>query len=233
MMPNEIRPCTLWGKTFDACEVSGVQASYHVGSKTIYSITINFWNGDRIESPQIKEVEDYTSKKVKNELNHIQALIYEALNPPVLATEAVLAGLPDEGTVDCTWEDLPKFEVQVSPNKNYDEEEEVMWIKPFYAFDEYPMGTIEGWFVYAPYYTEVGDWNMALTSVKGLKIRATNNETAEYLRQFTLDGVRIEEIDPLKGIPLFDPDVPLVQDEDEDEDFQNDITERELRGCHL
>lgn len=39
-------------------------------------------------------------------------------------------------------------------------------------------------------------------------------------------------IDPLKGIPLFDPDVPLVQDEDED--FQkNDITERELRGCHL
>ena len=41
----------------------------------------------------------------------------------------------------------------------------------------------------------------------------------------------VQEIDPLKGIPLFDPDVPLVQDEDEDEDFQNDITERELRGC--
>ena len=41
-------------------------------------------------------------------------------------------------------------------------------------------------------------------------------------------------IDPLQGIPLFDPDVPLVQDEDEGEDFQkNDITERELRGCHL
>lgn len=40
-------------------------------------------------------------------------------------------------------------------------------------------------------------------------------------------------IDPLQEIPLFDPDVPLVQDEDEDEDFQNDITERELRGCHL
>lgn len=37
-------------------------------------------------------------------------------------------------------------------------------------------------------------------------------------------------IDPLKGIPLFDSDVPLVKDEDEDEDFQNDITERELRG---
>ena len=54
----------------------------------------------------------------------------------------------------------------------------------------------------------------------------------EMRRPCTLWG-QAKEIDPLRGIPLFDPDVPLVQDEDEDEDFQNDITERELRGCHL
>jgi hypothetical protein len=124
--------------------------------------------------------------------------IADALNAPVLATEEVLAGLPDEGTVDCTWEDLPKFEVQVSPNDNYDEEKEVMWVTPFYAFDEYPCEagvtfgntTMEGWFAYAPYYTEDGDWNLALQSVEGFKIRATNAETAEYLRQFTRQGVR-------------------------------------------
>ena len=232
-MPNEmIRPCTHEAfndnEAFEAigAVVSIVEGGISNGVQQ-FAVRLDLADGHSEELDfENRGMAYYTYQSVL-------LAIYEALNAPVLATEEVLKDLPDEGTVDCTWEDLPKFEVQVSPNENYNEEKEVMWMKPFYAFDEYPNGTIEGWFVYAPYYTEDGDWNMALTSIKGLKMRATNNETAEYLRQFTIDGVRIEEIDPLKGIPLFDPDVPLVQDEDEDEDFQNDITERELRGCHL
>ena len=178
-MPNEIRPCTLWGETFDAIGATVLPSGRDIGVYTKDHRVIRFEFATR-EALEIGYMEAITA-------------IAEALNAPVLATDAVLAGLPDEGTVDCTWEELPKFEVQVSPNENYDEEKEVMWMKPFYAFDEYPNGTIEGWFVYAPYYTEDGDWDMALTSIKELKMRATNNETAEYLRQFTLDGVRINK----------------------------------------
>ena len=218
-MPKEmIRPCTLpeyWKaqEPIEACDI--ISFGFNWGSDSVLSFE-SVWKGqtskDGYPELDLAELEDiqkwiderYYSSDFENidakdkeflQLKYYREtahLIAEALNAPVLATEEVLAGLPDEGTVNCTWEDLPKFEVQVSPNENYDEEEEVMWIKPFYAFDEYPMGTIEGWFVYAPYYTEVGDWNMALTSVEGLKIRATNNETAEYLRQFYTDGTPVK-----------------------------------------
>ena len=161
-MPNETRPCTLWGQTFDACEVSGVQASYHVGSKTIYSITINFWNGDRIESPQIKEVEKYTSKKVRNELNHIQALIYEALNAPVLATEKVLAGLPKDAkiyTIDAKTGDALKC--------TFDEE--------------------YGWVCRNGHFNEA----LALGKPYRI-FTINDSKTAEYLRNFHTDGTPVK-----------------------------------------
>ena len=171
-MTNEemMRPCILpthWKqkKPIDACEVSGIQSFYEVGSKDKYHITINFWNGDTIQSPQIKEAKHYDCANAKKELNHIQFLIYDALNAPVLATEEVLAGLPKDAkvyTIDEKTGDALKC-----------------------TFDE-QWGWVCG----------TGHFNEALELGRPYRIFTINDpKTEDYLRQFTLEGVRKETKD--------------------------------------
>jgi hypothetical protein len=154
----------------DACEVSGVQSYYAVGSKDKYHITINFWNGDSIESPQIKEAKYYDYKNAKKELNHIQFLIYDALNAPVLATEEVLAGLPKDAKAVASTQGKSWFECEC--HNNY-------WMK---------LG------IETLYLASLNDWVSLLD--KDWHIKANGcPKTAEYLRQFTLDGKRKETKD--------------------------------------
>ena len=92
--------------------------------------------------------------------------IAEALNAPVLATEEVLAGLPKDAEAlvfTGTYTSIPY---------------NLYWGRHRYSF-----GKDEVWF-----------FDGFNTNFKNCRIQAKNDpKTAEYLRQFTLDGVRIKE----------------------------------------
>jgi hypothetical protein len=171
-----MRPCTLpthWKKKepIDACEVSGVQSYYEVGSKDKYHITINFWNGDTIKSPQIKEAKHYDCANAKKELNHIQSLIYDALNGDVLATEEVLAGLPKDASFWLCWGNQ-----KIKARYDYDrcDEDSYKWIFESTHHDRHYMAD------------SVYEFDGSFT----VEADKDDPKTADYLRQFTLQGVR-------------------------------------------
>jgi hypothetical protein len=89
-MTNEMmRPCTLWGETFDACDVVEAKGSIKtIDGEGIRIILIGLKDGT------------YFSRRYKEHL-YLKAIttISDALNAPVLATEEVLAGLPKDAKV--------------------------------------------------------------------------------------------------------------------------------------
>jgi hypothetical protein len=201
-MTNEemMRPCALpahWKqkKPIDACEVSGIQRFYEVGSKDKYHITINFWNGDTIQSPQIKEANHYDCANAKKELNHIQFLIYDALNAPVLATEEVLAGLSKDAEI---WV-VESFSSEYGERITYDKATYGKW------YDQEDYKYYGSSWVYKCFYNTVHhkqddihiEYPMRIQDGYKLRIIADKDDpkTADYLRQFTLEGVRKETKD--------------------------------------
>jgi hypothetical protein len=172
-MPNDemMRPCTLWGHTFDACKVEMISYSRFQRKVIVHFDPI--WN---IKPSYIAcgEIEE------NNRFGTIQEAITaidDALNAPVLATEQVLAGLPKDA----------KILVQ---NGNH-------WTKgvrcPIYNSD------LHVWCF------EKVEWSQEHYHIEEVRIpvgyldsRIKSNgcsKTAEYLRQFTLDGVRKETKD--------------------------------------
>ena len=96
-MPNEmIRPCTLWGQTFDACDVKAVN-DYLTFEEESASPSMGYSCGVLIRDPFKGDI---ASPVYKNKIESYKAImeaittIANALNAPVLATKAVLAGLP-------------------------------------------------------------------------------------------------------------------------------------------
>ena len=79
-MNNEIRPCTLWGQTFDAIGASVLPSGRDMGVYTKDNRVIRFEFATR-EALEIGYMEAITT-------------IANALNAPVKATEEVLVGLP-------------------------------------------------------------------------------------------------------------------------------------------
>ena len=199
-----MRPCTLpthWKKKepIDACEVSGVQSYYEVGSKDKYHITINFWNGDTIKSPQIKEAKHYDCANAKKELNHIQSLIYDALNGDVLATEEVLAGLPKDAkaTIQFMGEfgenhcgESPKglLHLHAKYPMKWNDFTKAWWVNPTWntsvMLGESNIQAYDG-------YKPIPRDELSYEDLRFCYIQPNGcPKTAEYLRQFTLDGVR-------------------------------------------
>ena len=98
-MPNEIRPCTLWGQTFDACYVLKLSTSY-VRANTHHVFIGGEWVSSPTETGRYVVVSTtsrrYFSPLVKTGEER-QALLLEAitaiaqaLNPPIKVTQAVL-----------------------------------------------------------------------------------------------------------------------------------------------
>jgi len=90
-MPNEIRPCTLWGETFDALKVHSV------------TVTLELMRKEEIVLVRVRDEEEgFIYIKHPTSSNHKEAdllqeaitTIANALNAPVTAMEEVLAGLP-------------------------------------------------------------------------------------------------------------------------------------------
>ena len=79
-MPNEIRPCTLWGHTFDAIGASVLPSGRDMGVYTKDNRVIRFEFATR-EALEISYMEAITT-------------IANALNSPVLAKKEVLKYLP-------------------------------------------------------------------------------------------------------------------------------------------
>lgn len=84
-MPNKIRPCTLWGETFDAC-------NFHMDYFEVFRNEEDCNYNVYFLGTKIATVDQYADSFPL----YRQAIttIAEALNAPVLATEEVLAGLP-------------------------------------------------------------------------------------------------------------------------------------------
>lgn len=178
------RPCTIWGSTFDAFLVTGVYIDYKSNK-----VVINLADNEEHYFGHFKEGDYLKADKLIREAN---IAISKALNAPITITSEVLKDLPNEDMYfeDVTWQDMPSYEVQISPNAGYVNRsyKEEMWMEPFWASDDYGSQIVEGWFVYHPYYTLAGDWNIQLMTVEGMPARACNAETLEYFLTFTLDG---------------------------------------------
>lgn len=168
-MPNQIRPCTLpahWKQTepFDAIKIGTFlyrPVPYHTQTKkkTEYRIELFINDSDSIFSPPArdkKELEQYKFEAITT--------IAEALNAPVLATEEVLAGLPEGGVFYIQDKDGERRLIEKN-TRNKDPKTH-RW--------QHRGRRIED--VGSPHRIVGGD---AMSQ--------------EYLRQFTLDGVRIKE----------------------------------------
>ena len=164
-MINEIRPCTLWGETFDAVGVKAVN-DYLTFEEESASPSMGYSCSVLIRDPFKGDI---ASPVYKNKIESYKAIaeaittIANALNAPVLATDAVLAGLPKDAkiyTIDEKTGDALKC-----------------------TFDEQ-----FGWLC------RTGHFDEASALGKRYRIFTINDsKTAEYLRQFKLDGVRIKE----------------------------------------
>jgi hypothetical protein len=158
-MPNEIRPCTLWGHTFDAIGASVLPSGRDMGVYTKDNRVIRFEFATR-EALEISYMEAITT-------------IADALNAPVLATEEVLAGLPKDAKVWKVWDD--RLELCF-----------IRWFNKRWAYnvvDAHSTMTGGG--------CDVEFKEKELCSAD--RIKPDDPKTAEYLRQFTLEGVRIKE----------------------------------------
>lgn len=170
-MPNQIRPCTLpahWKQTepFDAIKIGTFlyrPVPYHTQTKkkTEYRIELFINDSDSIFSPPArdnKELEQYKFEAITT--------IAEAINAPVLVTQAVLAGLPQDAKL------LVKGDGSDVNTKR--------WVECELWNDE------EWWCQFSNAEEVLG------TKTHFIKSNGCS-KTAEYLRQFTLDGVRIKE----------------------------------------
>ena len=165
-MPNEIRPCTLWGKTFDAVNYNRMFKYQDEDTRKFY-VELSFmkhWDDKRNECEVRKE---YTPPNGASTL-YFEAIttIAKALNSPVLATEEVLAGLEYKEVIGYCDAGLQHSGV---------------------------VGNFAGTWKLNRGSWGLMDFGLEDCGIYKVKAKEDDPKTAEYLRQFTLDGVRIKE----------------------------------------
>jgi hypothetical protein len=159
-MTNEMmRPCTLWGYTFDAMRVKIVEINMAISSEP-FQVWVEVWEENPDGATPITHKKCFSENEIIIANREAITTIADALNAPVLATEEVLAGLPKDAKV--------------------------------YTFDEKTGDALRctfdnefGWVC------RTGHFNEALKLGRPYRIFTINDpKTAEYLRQFTREGVR-------------------------------------------
>ena len=143
-MPNEMmRPCTLWGVTFDACYVLKLSTSY-VRANTHHVFIGGEWVSSPAETGRYVVVSTtsrrYFSPLVKTGEER-QALlleaittIAEALNPPIMVTQAVLNAMVEAGgayIAKSILVDAPDY----SYNLHFDNQKKAFTFRGGMAFD--------------------------------------------------------------------------------------------------
>lgn len=168
-MPNKmIRPCTLWGETFDACDVKAVN-DYLTFEEESASPSMGYSCSVLIRDPFKGDI---ASPVYKNKIESYKAIaeaittIAEALNAPVLATEEVLAGLEYKEVIGYCDAGLQHSGV---------------------------VGNFAGTWKLNRGSWGLMDFGLEDCGIYKVKAKEDDPKTAEYLRQFTLDGVRINK----------------------------------------
>ena len=163
-MPNEIRPCTLWGETFDACDVKAIN-DYFTFEEESASFSMGYNCGVNVRNDPFRGDIASPTYKIKSESYQaiIEAIttIAEALNAPVLVTQAVLDAM----------EKVPEARFFIDNGEQKEKVNE--WHFAFFDVDE------EGGDIFIP--------------IAGKKVIADCPLSLQVLLQFTLDGVRIRE----------------------------------------
>ena len=164
MTSEMMRPCTLWGYTFDAMSVTDVLSTENY-------IVVGFEDNTNFTSPfYIIQSQRYLQEAI--------TAIYNALNAPVLATEEVLAGLPKDAKVWVVVDEGDRKAQYKATYKymRYDTD-------PIWEYTPYDCSVCEddGYEYPHEVYTDSGCYLVA---------DKDDPKTADYLRQFTIDGVR-------------------------------------------
>lgn len=195
-MTNEemMRPCTLWGETFDAgdvLQVRNTETHVFIDLNTVKLINGHPVFGKVIASPF------YDECHVESQKYTLEAIttIADALNAPVLATEEVLAGLPKDAEI---WV-VESFSSEYGERITYDKATYGKW------YDQEDYKYYGSSWVYKCFYNTVHhkqddihiEYPMRIQDGYKLRIIADKDDpkTADYLRQFTLEGVRKETKD--------------------------------------
>jgi hypothetical protein len=220
-MTNEemIRPCTLpdyWkvNEPLDALRVTGINCGAYSDKIELETI----WEGKSCKLgdpvllfdnlPKVKELidsdvwdefleldpEDQEKIRVKY-FRETVGIIHNALNAPVLATEEVLAGLSKDAKI---WV-VESFSSEYGERITYDKATYGKW------YDQEDYKYYGSSWVYKCFYNTVHhkqddihiEYPMRIQDGYKLRIIADKDDskTAEYLRQFTLEGVRKETKD--------------------------------------
>jgi hypothetical protein len=188
----------LWGETFDAYQnlniiEGGIDSSLTCYKTLSYSdVKIIDNDGYLIVSKKCASAEKEDVLKVKMEAI---TTIADALNAPVLATEEVLAGLPKDAKI---WV-VESFSSEYGERITYDKATYGKW------YDQEDYKYYGSSWVYKSFYNTVHhkqddihiEYPMRIQDGCKLRIIADKDDskTAEYLRQFTLEGVRKETKD--------------------------------------
>lgn len=88
MMSRLVRPCTLWGETFDAISIQDIMRYNRFASRENFDLSISLCfagNPFAIESPCVHTLEEQSAL-----FQEAITAIYNALNAPVQVTQAVL-----------------------------------------------------------------------------------------------------------------------------------------------
>lgn len=177
MMTKLIRPCTLWGETFDACDVSDIMRDDKLENRKKFDFNVALYflgNPFIIDSPYVQ-----TRKEQDALFQDAITDIYNALNAPVLATEEVLAGLPKDVQflVYRAWGDPPKE----NPFQHCN-------LHPAYLFRKNDKEAYNWYFTDAI----IVDKGLRHSPVLGFHIKSNGcPKTAKYLLQFYTDGTPV------------------------------------------
>lgn len=166
-MTNEemMRPCTLWGKTFDACDVKAVN-DYLTFNEESTSPSMGYNCGVLVRDPFKGDIASPTHKNKIESYKAIQeaiSTIAEALNAPVVLTKAVFENLP-----------IDVYQLHY-----------IASLEPDYIYLVRYNKTLKKW-------TFRTGMTLELFDVPIHKISGCNQIGKDYLLQFTLDGKRKE-----------------------------------------
>jgi hypothetical protein len=164
-MTNEMmRPCTLWGETFDAMRVKIVEI-YMATSSEPFQVWVEIWEENPDGTTPITHKKCFSENEIIIANREAITTIADALNAPVLATEVVM-------------KDLPKDAKLRTGDHSLERNDKGEW--GYYDFNEY--------------WEDEGDfWVFVPIDASDRIFSDRCSKTAEYLRQFTLKGKRIKQ----------------------------------------
>jgi hypothetical protein len=172
-MTNEMmRPCTLWGHTFDAMRVKIVEINMAISSEP-FQVWVEVWEENPDGAIPITHKKCFSEHEIIIANREAITTIADALNAPVLAKDEVLKDLPKDARIWKVWDDGLELCF-------------IRWFNKRWAYnvvDAHSTMTGGG--------CDVAFKEKELCSAD--RIKPDDPKTAEYLRQFTLDGVRIKE----------------------------------------